>query len=94
VKFSWNKRKAEVNRRKHGVTFEEASTVFFDFLSITISDPLHHDVEERFITIGNSEEQRLLVVVHTDEGDKIRLISARQATTHERKKYEENHGFQ
>ena len=87
MKFEWDNKKAISNGQKHGVTFEEASTVLSDFLSITIPDPLHPDLEERFVTIGLSDKQRLLVVVHTDRGSTIRLISARVATAHERKRY-------
>ena len=61
-------------------------------LSLTIPDPLHSESEERFVIIGKSEKQRVLVVVHTESGKKIRLISARQATRHERKTYEEDNG--
>jgi uncharacterized DUF497 family protein len=70
------------------VSFAEAATVFFDPLSITVPDPLHSASENRFILTGLSYEQRHLVVVHADRGDKIRLISARLATPTERKKYE------
>ena len=84
----WHPIKARANRRKHGVTFEEAATVFTDPLSSTIPDPLHSEEEERFIIIGQSIQRRLLVVVHTDRGDNIRIISARVANAHERKTYE------
>ena len=92
MKFVWDNNKALSNIRKHGVSFEEASTVLADFLSVTIPDPLHPDNEERLITIGQSERERLLVVVHTEQGDVIRLISARRATVRERKRHEENYG--
>jgi len=92
VKFVWDAAKARANRRKHEVSFEEASTVFGDTLSLTIDDPLHPVTEQRFITIGHSAKQRLLVVVHTDRGLAIRLISARRATAHERKRFELAHG--
>jgi uncharacterized protein len=87
--FEWDRRKAERNLKQHGVSFEEAATVFGDRLSLTIEDPLHSDLEERFVTIGGSIRGRLLVVVHTDLGDTIRIISARLATHRERKAYEE-----
>lgn len=90
MEFEWDNRKAEENLRIHGISFPEASTVFSDFLSSTISDPLHSEAEERLVTLGYSEKQRLLVVVHTDRGDVIRIISARKATTHERKDYEQS----
>ncbi len=84
----WDKRKEKINRKKHRVSFEEAATVFHDTLSITIADPLHSENEERFIIIGESIRQRLLIIVHTDEGNKIRIISARAATPYERRKHE------
>lgn len=86
--FQWNTEKAEANLKKHGVSFEEATTVFLDPLSLTIHDPLHSDEEDRFIITGFSDEQRQLVIVHTDRDDKIRIISARLATPGERRKYE------
>jgi uncharacterized DUF497 family protein len=89
VTVEWDPVKARTNQRKHNVAFEEAATVFNDPLSFTIPDPLHTKIEERFIIIGMSIQQWLLVVVHTDRGDKIRIISARIANTHERKAYEE-----
>jgi uncharacterized DUF497 family protein len=91
LQFSWNPRKAEANRRKHGVTFEEAATAFGDPLSITIPDPDHSVGENRFILIGQSNRPRLLVVVHLELAeDSIRLISARPATRRERRAYEED----
>ena len=86
--FEWNPEKATANLSKHGISFEEAVTIFFDPLSLTISDPLHSDKENRFIITGFSDKQRQLVVVHTDRGDKIRIISARLATSREKRKYE------
>lgn len=87
--FEWHGKKAAANKKKHGVSFEEATTVFTDVLSLTIPDPLHSEEEERFVIIGQSSQQRILVVVHTDFGKHIRIISARLATAHERKRYEE-----
>jgi uncharacterized DUF497 family protein len=87
--FEWNQEKAEANRKKHGVSFEEATSVFFDSLSLTVSDPLHSEEENRFVITGFSDQQRQLVIVHTDRGDKIRIISARLATPNERRKYEQ-----
>ena len=87
--FEWDIEKAKVNLTKHGVPFEEAKTIFFDPLSLTVLDPLHSEEENRFVIIGFSAEQRQLVVVHTDRGDKIRIISARLATPNERRKYEQ-----
>ena len=86
--FEWDKKKDKKNIAKHSVSFEEASTVFADDLSLTISDPLHSEEEDRFVIIGESINHRLLVVVHTKRTDHIRLISAREATKKERKYYE------
>jgi hypothetical protein len=86
--FEWDESKAKVNTRKHGVNFEEASTVFADPLSVTIYDPVHSEDEDRYIALGESQRRRLLVVVFTDRGDRIRIISARVATRRERKDYE------
>lgn len=88
MRFQWDSQKAKENLSKHSISFDEASTVFLDFLSLTIPDPLHSTTEERFATIGYSEKQRLLVVVHADKIDDIRIISARKATSYERKTYE------
>lgn len=89
LQFEWDENKARTNTAKHAVTFEEASTVFGDSLSITIADPAHSQAEDRFIILGRSHRQRLLVVVHTERGDRIRLISARRASRNECKQYEE-----
>jgi hypothetical protein len=88
--FEWDQEKAEKNIQDHSVSFNEASTVFNDPLSLTIHDPLHSDKEDRFVIIGNSYKNRLLLVVHVERGDKIRIISARKATRKEKKHYEEN----
>lgn len=87
--FEWDEAKAKRNLKKHRVSFEEASTVFGDPLSLTIHDPLHSDEEDRFVTIGQSVRDRLLVVIHSERGERVRLISARVATRNERKTYEE-----
>jgi uncharacterized DUF497 family protein len=87
--FEWDDAKAKQNLKKHRVSFDEASTVFGDPLALTIPDPLHSEEEDQFITLGESHRRRLLVVVFTERGDKIRLISARVATRRERKDYEE-----
>jgi uncharacterized DUF497 family protein len=84
--FEWDKRKALSNQGKHGVEFAE--TVFADPLDHD-SDPDHALAEERFVIIGASQRRRLLVVVHTNRGESIRLISARLASKHERRHYEE-----
>lgn len=88
--FEWDPNKARKNIEIHGISFDEASTVFKDLLSLTIHDPLHSEDEDRFILIGNSYTNCLLVIVHTERGDKIRIISARKATQKERSQYEEN----
>ena len=87
--FEWDPNKARGNLEIHGVSFDEASTAFKDNLSLTIHDPLHSDEEDRFILIGNSYKNRLLVIVHLERENKIRIISARKATKKERKQYEE-----
>jgi uncharacterized protein len=85
--FDWDDDKSEINRERHGVTFEEAQTVFGDRRATTIYDEAHSQSEDRWITIGLSEGGRLLVVVHTDETNVIRIISARQATRREARQY-------
>jgi len=89
MEFEWDPRKAEINLRKHGVSFTEAGTIFGDELAITVPDPDHSDNEDRYITIGWSDRRRLLIVSHTDRRDRIRIISARELTKAERKEYEE-----
>ena len=87
--FEWDDKKAQANLKKHGVSFEEASTVFGDPLSVTIHDPLHSDDEDRFVTVGSTKNgTKVVVVVHSDRAGRIRIISARPATTKERKDYE------
>lgn len=90
LRFEWDPNKAKENHEIHDVSFDEASTTFRDPLSLAIYDPLHSEEEERFVLIGNSHKERLLVVVHTERGDYIRLISARKASKKERKQYEGN----
>jgi uncharacterized DUF497 family protein len=87
--FEWDDAKAEANRRKHGVAFAEAMTALGDPLALTGYDPDHSDEEDRYITMGLSAAGRLLVVSHTDRGDKVRIISARKASRRERKDYED-----
>lgn len=89
VIFEWDPNKAKTNALKHGVSFEEATSVFGDALSITIPDPDHSGREVRYVTMGTSGRLRMLVVVHTDRGGRLRLISARKATKLEKKQYEE-----
>jgi uncharacterized protein len=89
MQFEWDPKKAKENLKKHGVPFDEAVTAFYDPLSATFDDPDHSVEEQRSITIGFSSKPRLLVIAHTDRGKNTRIISARPATTHERKKHEE-----
>lgn len=88
MQFEWDSKKAIDNVVKHGVTFDEASTVFGDPLALTIDDPEHSVGEYRFVTIGLSHQQRLIIVVSTDRENRIRIISAREATREERSQYE------
>ena len=88
MRFEWDENKAAANLAKHGVSFEEAATVFGDLLSDTFDDPDHSAEERRFVIIGMSERGRMLIVAHTDDGDIIRLISAREPTHGEREFYE------
>jgi hypothetical protein len=88
VRFEWNRDKASSNLRKHGVSFDEAVTVFYDSLAATFEDPDHSHGEPRSITVGYSARDRLLVVCHTDRGSGVRLISARRATRRERNRHE------
>jgi len=90
LKFEWDENKAKINKRKHGISFEEASTAFADELSITIDDPLHSSDEDRLILIGQSKEFKTLVVIHIEKRETLRIISARKATKHEQKFYEEH----
>lgn len=88
LRFEWDEAKAEGNLQKHGVGFEEAVTVFHDVESLTVYDAAHSGEEDRFIDIGRSLEGRVLVVVYAERGDRIRVISCRQATARERRDYE------
>ena len=90
LNFEWDANKAKSNLGKHGISFEEASTIFGDPRSLTIPDPMHSDLENRFITLGISHRGQLLVVVHTERGDNIRIISARVASRRERRNYEKS----
>jgi len=89
LQFEWNDKKAISNKRKHGISFEEATTAFGDELSITINDPLHSEDEDRLILIGQSKTLKTLIVIHIEKRETIRIISARQATKKEQKIYEE-----
>ncbi len=89
MRFEWSGPKAAANLRKHGVAFDEAASAFFDPLSATGNDPDHSLDERRFVMFGMSSAGRLLVVAYTENGDVIRIITARLATRTERKLYEE-----
>lgn len=88
MQFEWDREKAKKNLKKHNVSFDEAMTVFYDPLSATFDDMDHSVDEQRLITIGYSFHKRLLLVAHTERGKTIRIISARPATAHERKRHE------
>ena len=90
MRFEWDESKAAANLAKHGISFEEATTVFGDLLSDTFDDPDHSAEERRFVIIGMSEQGRMLIVAHTDDGEVVRLISAREPTRGEREFYEES----
>lgn len=89
MQFEWDSGKARTNLRKHDVSFDEAATVFLDDLSLTGHDPDHSVDEDRFVTFGVSTSGRVLAVMHTERGERIRIISARVATRMERMLYEE-----
>ena len=86
--FEWDEKKEKSNYRKHGISFTEGESVFYDFYSLTIPDPDHSLAEQRFIDIGTSNKNRVLVVVYTERENRIRIISVRQATKAERQMYE------
>ena len=86
--FEWDDEKAEFNRPKHGVAFEEAATVFADYFYVDFYDPKHSVEEHRFLIVGESNQRRLLIVSYTERGDKIRIISAPELTQQERRTYE------
>lgn len=88
--FEWDDKKEKINLQKHGISFEEAITLFIDPYSITIYDPDHSDEEARFIDIGTSNKGRILAVVYTERENKIRIISCRKALPTERRRYEES----
>jgi hypothetical protein len=89
LNFEWDEEKAKANLKKHRVSFDEATTVFIDPFSMTISDPNHSVDEQRYIDLGSSDKGRVLVVVYTERGSHIRIISCRKATSSERQLYEQ-----
>ena len=88
MQFEWDPKKAKENLKKRNISFDEAVTSFYDPLSATFDDPDHSTTEQCFITIGFSSKNHLLVVAHAERGKITRIINARLATVHERKKYE------
>jgi uncharacterized protein len=88
VDFEWDREKDRHNQAKHGVSFEEASTVFSDPLALTVSDPRHSIGEFRYLTTGYTSTERLVIVAHADRDGRIRIITARQAKPSERRFYE------
>lgn len=88
MRVEWDSRKAARNRAKHGISFEEAATVFGDPLGRIVDDPRHSEGEQRYVLLGHSQEQRLVAVMFTERDEAIRIISARLATQQERKDYE------
>ncbi len=89
MRFDWDENKAVSNRSKHGVSFEEAKTVFDDPLYVDFYDPAHSEEEDRYLIVGESNQRRLLIASYTERGNLIRLISAREVTRTERKVYEQ-----
>jgi len=89
VDFEWDKNKSRTNLSKHGISFDEAKTVFDDPLYIDFYDPDHSENEQRYIMFGTSERGRVLMVSYTERGNRVHLISARKATPAERESYEE-----
>jgi len=92
MELEWDPEKAEHNLSQHGVAFTEAMTVFGDPLEVTIPDVTHSEAELRFLSLGRSEAERLLVVAYTEREGRIRIISARVATPKERRDYESGSG--
>ena len=91
MRFEWDENKNQINQQKHGISFEEAQTVFFDDYAILFDDPDHSIGEERFLIIGVTENEKVCIVSHCykDKGNVIRIISARPATKKEKKTYTE-----
>ena len=89
MEFEWDPKKAEKNFKKHGISFQEAATVFGDLLAITFQDPNHSMEEDRQLTFGQSLQKRLIVVSHTKRGERTRIINARLMGGNERVIYEE-----
>lgn len=93
IKFDWDETKATTNVQKHGVTFDEAATVFYDPLAVIFDDEIHSEDEKREVIIGHDAQKRLLLVCFTERAEVVRIISVRPATKRERKDYEEHARF-
>lgn len=89
MEYEWDAEKDRINRERRGISFAEASTVFLDPLASTVFDDRHSEEEFRFRTIGYTTRGRLIIVAHTDRGERVRIISARAATSRERRQYEQ-----
>ncbi|HEX8267232.1 MAG TPA: BrnT family toxin [Pyrinomonadaceae bacterium] len=89
MEFDWDAEKEESNLKKHGVTFDEARTVFDDLFYVDLYDPAHSENEHRFLIVGESNQKRLLIVSYTERNEKVRIISARELTPKERRNYEQ-----
>jgi uncharacterized DUF497 family protein len=88
MEFEWDPKKAASNIRKHGISFDEAASAFSDALSFTYDDELHSRTERRYATLGMSNQRRVLVIAHTMRGERVRIISAREASPREKRWYE------
>jgi uncharacterized DUF497 family protein len=91
MQFEWYKEKAKANLKKHGVSFEEAKAVWNDFFYIDLEDDEHSSEERRFLIVGESNQNRLLIVSYTERKNSVRIISARELTPKERRDYEQGH---
>ena len=91
MQFEWDKEKVAVNLKKHGVSFEEAKTVWDDYFYIDLEDDEHSAEEKRFLIVGESTRNRLLIVSYTERENSVRIISARELTPKERRDYEQGH---
>jgi uncharacterized protein len=91
IRFTWDQNKADRNRQKHGIAFEEAATVFRDPTAVVFDDDVHSDDEYRELLIGHSNRQRVLIVSFVERGDSVHIISARKADSDEKETYQEIH---
>ena len=91
MKFEWDEEKAAANVKRHGVSFEDATTVWDDYFNIELFDHTHSEAENRFLMIGESNEHKLLIISFTERENNVRIISARELTPKERREYEHGH---